>query len=336
MSAVFVILAILILGATAMTSAGAMTLHGNDAAGNGLAYAYTMIVAIGLWVMMIVPAIVAYARGEGARIFVPAAIVLIPAAGAACLAAIHTMSMSSDLRWPIVSIAVPPLLILMHLAWVFFPSVRSIAPPAGAWLIWLAVVVLAVLPWPARAKALAERSRIIEENYQKSLAEEEAGKSAAANDREERLAKLTPDARLWDCWNLVRYADVRDRAMDVARGLKNRQADAEEMARLGYPDLIAALPELDLQPSPVLADNVKAFLLKLANDVREFDPNDPRPASVAIEPFSRYVPTVAWLIRGGRDLTDVAAAMEAKVKAYPDSPARQAFLQSLDVARGSR
>ncbi len=126
------------------------TLNNSDAAGNGLSYSFGVLLAGVLWVLLAVLMLAVASRGVIPRAGALAALVLIPASGAAAVAAINLLRVRAGAGgWPIVVPALVPVLVLAYLLWASYPRIQAMVPERLATgIVWGAVLILAILPWP--------------------------------------------------------------------------------------------------------------------------------------------------------------------------------------------
>ncbi|HUQ83094.1 MAG TPA: hypothetical protein VM076_18225 [Gemmatimonadaceae bacterium] len=92
MTASFTIVLVLALVLWAATVANALTIKSSDAAGNALSQAFGALMAIALFVLLAVLLVLAAVRGAMPGWMRIAAIVLVPASGAATIAAVEILS----------------------------------------------------------------------------------------------------------------------------------------------------------------------------------------------------------------------------------------------------
>ena len=321
------------------TVANLTTMHGSDPAGNALSQAYAVFMVIGLWILLAALLLIAGLRGQMPRWAPLAALLLLPASGAAALAAVQLLADTFyRAKWPIVIPAVAPLLVIGFALWAYLPALRHAVPAAAASSIsWSIVLLLSVAPWPAvayrarhgaadRAKAeavwKAEEPRRLEAERQRNLA---------------AFHKLTSESEL-EQWLAFRIPGntLREQALEGIRRLPRRQADAELMIRRRLDYLWEDMPELDLVATPVICDGARAFLRQQREDIRPARPSDPPSFAVMVERVEPYLPTMQWLVDQHCDCEAELAALAATVRIYPDSPERNRFLEALTRIRRPR
>lgn len=318
--------------------ATAATINDSDAAGNGLSYSLGVLMAIGLWVLLAALLISIGVRGLIPRAGVLAAVILVPASGAAAVAAFNLLrERAAPSGWPIIIPALVPALIFVYVLWASLPGIRAMLPdPIATGIVWGAALILAMAPWPlvnARSRAGEEQRARVEAE---GRAEEARQREAAERENREKFEKLTPESPLWE-WMLLTVGDneYRDRALEGARHLKRRQGDAEEMLANGHDFPLRELPRLDLEVTPKFCELSRAFLIRHAEAWRTTVPNPPAFA-VRAESIERYLPAMEWLQGHGCDLAAQVAALEVTVRGYPEAADRDRFLAALARVAGSR
>ncbi len=156
-------------------------------------------------------------------------------------------------------------------------------------------------------------------------------------DSPEKFSQLGPQARLWAWLSFADRPETHDAAIAGARQTPGRTDDAVQMLedKNGGPGifvLIAAIPALDLDATPRLC---AAALARLREDdldkVYRPTVDDPRPYSELLERLGAGEPLTAlqWLAGHGCDAEAELGEAEQVVRAYQDSPERQAMLASL-------
>jgi hypothetical protein len=334
--------ALLLIVATILyvgTVANLATMHDSDPAGNALSRVYAVFMLIVLWILLAALLVIASLRGAMPRWAPLAAVVLLPASGAAALAAAQLLADPFyTARWPIIIPALAPLAIIAYALWVYLPSIHKAVPAtAASWAVWSMVMLLSLAPWPAvayrkrhgetdRARAEAARKadepRRIEEERQRNL---------------EAFHQLTSESEL-EQWLEFRAPgnELREQALEGIRRLPRRQADAELMIarRLDY--FWDDVPNLDLVASPAICEGARAFLRERVTDIRPLHPSDPPSFAFMVERVEPYLPTMQWLVDHHCDCDAELAALEATVRVYPDSPERGRFLSALTRIRQPR
>jgi hypothetical protein len=340
MTASFTVVLVIAALLWAATVANTITIRSSDAAGNGLSHAFGVLIAILLWVLLAILVILAAARGEMPGWMRVAAVVLVPASGAATIGAIEIMSQGTEwpVKWPLaVPILAPGLLIGMAL-WAYVPSLRAMAPASiVGGVVWGSLALLSVAPWPL----LRERGRIrgagpgeLQAIRQAKLARLGSG------DRERERAEfeaIEPTAPLYEWLAFTEPGDpLRERAIAAIHKLPDRQREVEEMVRAGNVNAIREIPALSVEATPALCDAAREAIVFHARRVR---PEEGEPAATYAK-YSRdvefYMPTVEWLVQRGCSLTDGLSELETTAKAYPDSPERARFLARIDELRRTR
>ena len=314
--------------------ANSATLNSSDPAGNSLSYAYGVFMVIGLWVLLAVLMVMAGSRGSMTSWAKLAAVILVPASGAASVGAMSLMAGHPSTRWPLIVPVLAPALLLGFALWAYFPAVHARVPAIGASLaVWGGLFLLSVAPWPALAQRSRDGAQRVEE-VQSARQLEEARLVEAK--RRENLAKfsvLTPASRLWD-WMPFTWEgnELRDQALAGARQSPTRQADAEEMLGRGHPFPLLEVSSLNLQATPALCAAAIGFLVRTADDLAKAAPTvtdyDERS-----EEFVKWIGPIAWLKSNGCDPAAALDALEAGARSFNSTPSRQLFLESVTRLR---
>jgi len=330
MTAISITLLVLTLIAWAAVVANSATLNSSDPAGNALSSAYGVFLVLALWILLAILMVVAGLRGGMPGWAKPAAVLLVPGSCAATLVATNLMSGQPGLRWPLLLPVLAPFLILGYAAWCYFPGIRSAVSPVGAGaLAWGTLAVLSLLPLPA----LASRNREAHVNQRRIDADGEAEAARQQQQRAEQeqaaFRNLPDTARLWDLMPFTWDGNIlREQALERARSLPTRQADAEQMLADGHGFPLLEVQELNLSPTPSFCARATSLLVKHAEDWRTTVEQPPAYEARA-EKIEQYLGAMGWLKASGCDLAPVIDATEATVKGYPGSPGRQLFLEAL-------
>jgi hypothetical protein len=310
--------------------ASAMTLHGSDAAGNGMSQAFAFLLAVAVWGLLCVLLATAALGGEMPAWAKGAALVLHPVWGLASLATLQVLSNGEGREtWLLVVPMLAPLLVMGYALWAFLPSLHRVIPSGVAGgVVWGGVLALSVLPWPAvyRSARVREQEAVqrrAEDAIQTAKqAEQERGEWAA------RFEKLPKGAPLWEWRDFTEHGEeLRQRAFEGIRRLDRRQADAEELLDHGLAFPIQELPNLDLEITPSFCWKARAFL---AGKLKALTPAVPgRPYSWEKASVDPYLPGMEWLLDHRCDCRAEVAAMQAGVQAYPPAADRDRALATL-------
>jgi hypothetical protein len=302
------IVLILALLAYALSLAAITSMHSSDAAGNGLAQAWAVFVSLGLWVLLGI--LVLTARWKLVTL------VLFGACAAANIAAVALlMDNFYRARWPLVVPAASPLLIIALAMW----------PPAAPTALWTALAALSLVPWPAHLY----RSRYGTRDRAQAAAAWKAGEpQRIEQERLQNIAafdKLNDDSPLSD-WLAFTNSELRERAWERIRRLKRRQQDAETMMRQRMDYIVRDLPELDLEPTPVICEGSRRCLRELVRDMRPSPNNRGRIYFTDAARIQEYKGGIEWIARHGCPLNDELAELETVLGEYQDTPERAKFL----------
>ena len=281
---------------------GLTSLIGSDAAGNGLAQAYTAI-AMGLvWILLAVLALIAWSKGDMPLPLALAALIFIPVS---CMGAFTALDLLSDPHkppylWPIVLPATVPPFIILFCFWALAPSLRRAIPPAimGGAVFGVAFVLCASLyPMGKIREAVNEQEAAELQRY------------------EDEFAALKADAPLWE-W--TRFLDTRNevqrgKVIDGIRALDRRQSEAETMLERGdFP--LGYLARFDLDPTPAVCDKARAQLRKQAAALTL-----KKPTKRYVEVFGQVqdaLSALRWLIGYGCDSDAEVTAWEKTANSY--------------------
>ena len=164
---------------------GLLTYGGSDAAGNALAAAFDALLTVVLWGLLAVLVLLAGQKGEMPATGALAALILIPASGAAALAAERLLRNRAvaPFVWPILVPALVPPLVAAFALWVLLPSLRAAVPPTWALgVIWgpVLLVSLAILPM------LQARDLTVQKREDRRVAQDLG------------FAQLPPDSPMWE------------------------------------------------------------------------------------------------------------------------------------------
>jgi hypothetical protein len=156
-------------------------------------------------------------------------------------------------------------------------------------------------------------------------------------DSPEKFSQLGPQARLGAWLSFADRPETHDAAIAGARQVAGRTDDAVQMLEdknwgPGIFVLIAAIPSLDLDPTPRLCAAALAHVREDDLD-KVYRPtvDNPQPYSELLERLGAGEPLTAlrWLAGHGCDAEAELGEAEQIVRAYQDSPERQAMLTSL-------
>jgi hypothetical protein len=159
-------------------------------------------------------------------------------------------------------------------------------------------------------------------------------------DSPEKFSQLGPQARLWAWLNFADRPETHDAAIDGARKVASRTDDAVQMLEdknsgPGIYVLVAAIPSLDLDPTPRLCAAALAHVGDDLDHVYRPPADNPLPYRELPERLGAGEPLTAlqWLAGHGCDAEAELGEAEQVVRAYQDSPERQAMLASLAALR---
>ena len=333
MTASFVIVLVVTLLLWAATVANGVTMRSSDAAGNALSQAFGVFMALALFVLMAILLVLAAIRGEMPVWMRIAAVVVLPASGAATVAAIELLSQNTEwpVRWPLAIPVLAPALLVAIALWAYVPSLRAMAPaPVVGTVAFGALALLSLAPWPL----LRERSRIRTagpgELQAIRAAKRASARRAERDARARELESIESEPSLYAYLPFTEPGDpLRERAMARIVALPERQREAEEMVRMGNVAAMREVPNLGVSATPTLCDAARESIVYHARRVRPDDGERALSYATAARDVEFYMPTVEWLTQHGCSLGDALSELETTAQAYPDSPERARFLARL-------
>ena len=317
----------------AATVANAVTIRSSDAAGNALSQAFGVLMAIALFVLLGVLVVLAGVRGGMPGWMRAAAIILVPASGAATVAAIEVLSQGTEwpVRWPLVIPILAPALLVAFALWTYLPPLRALVPASAVGpIVWAGLALLSVAPWPL----VRERARIRRAGpgeLQAIRAAKRAKSSEADREAERRgFEAIDTEASLYAYLPYTEPGDpLRERAMAAIRRLGERQREAEEMVRSGNVAAIREIPNLGLDATPALCEAARDAVAFHARRVRPDGGDQSSSYAVHSRDVEFYMPAIEWLTARGCALGPALTELEATAKAFGDSPERARFLARL-------
>lgn len=326
------LVAALVLWVGAIATLG--TLTASDPAGNALSEAYGTLLLLACWGLVAVLLVVAGARGELAGWVRLAAVVLVPLTGAVSVGILQLLKDPGVPRWAIVVPALGGALLLAYTALALFPSLRSRAAglPVDT-VVWGALLVLGLAPWPflAQARRAAATRRM-------ELADASAHAGAAAQaaldaENERRLAALGDSAPALDLLAFTQGGNPL-REETLAR-LRRRPALAAELEALVAAGNDVAVLELHQLAPPVTPSLCAAVTEYLARDAAAYRPGTPGPVSYGQVAWrvERHLPALGFLHAQGCRLDAALAAYEAAVATFPPSAEGDRFRARLAALR---
>jgi tetratricopeptide (TPR) repeat protein len=296
----------------------------------GVATVYALVAGVLLWAVLAGLLIVGASKGEMPVWAAATAFIAHPVSAAAAVASLFLMSRRYHApHWPIVFPILLPLLLASYALWARFPKLHATLPAtpiSGAALGAILVLSLGQLGYTINLQSRQER----EAREDRKAAEEQFVRQQAAK-RQENLARfqrLTLDSPLPE-WQefLGKGNELEKQAVELARKLPNRQADAEKMLNDGNGFPLFHIGDLDLDATPEFCSATNAFVLKIAAENRPTSP-DQRYVQMA-DHFDPWYPAMRWLIDQHCNMDATVAALEATIMAYPQAPERDKYLASL-------
>ena len=309
----------------AMVMAGMSDLHDVDGISRGLAAIYAVIGIAILWIMLAILLGLGAAKGRMPSWAGIAALVLHPVSLVAVGATVDLLS-SPGFDWALIVPGVLPPLIAAYALWARLPGLHGLLPKtATSGAVFAAVLVLSAVPWIALSQRSSERAEVRAQQQQLPVISDEERRAQATRDWQARFEGLTPDSSLGDYLDYIKPGSpFRQRALEEARLVTDRQEQAEKLIRDGMLVWLGDLWQLDIAPTPSLCD---AFAARLQKEAEE----DRGKGSywVVVEYLEIHLENLKWLASAHCDLKDAIAAVETTARGYPETPQRDRFLAAL-------
>ena len=305
---------------------------GTDAAGRGLAEAFSALVGLLLWIVLANLLIVAMVKGWMPPLAVVVAVVLLPLSA---VASVKAMSLYDRQHgwWLWVPGLLPPL-IMLYALWARLPTLHVRLPAAGA-IVGVAMLAISASPFvaaavasrpdPERAARLAAEQQAREEEEKKQMQEEREREAA-------KFASLGPDSSMSDYLQYLHGDRSREARQDI-RLVKSRQADAILLLQQGRLRDLAELLEFDVDASPGLCRAYGDALGGAARQVSRSVRTDYLSAAIEME---SQLPNIQWLVGERCDLGESLGLLEAKVRAVAYSSRLTNFADTLAKLRQAR
>jgi hypothetical protein len=257
------------------------------------------------------------------------ATILVPASGAAALAALYLVG-GPHPQWPVATLVVVPILMAGFVLCLYRPALRPMASGAAGIAIWGLILILTIAPWPALAGRLRQGRQAKEESRQSQQAWEQEER---ARKRVESLAKIKAmpaDAPIPSWYEVLDPENgAREEALEALRHVERRQSDIQEMLGYGIGVSMSLAPLLDLKPTPGLCAAARAYLAKHAKESRRRPQNDAVPFEL-----NKYeaasLDGIRWFATHGCDCREQIEALQAAAQTQLDSPDRKKYLAALD------
>ncbi|MBC8085941.1 MAG: hypothetical protein H7Z40_01650 [Phycisphaerae bacterium] len=313
------------------TVATAASLNSSDQAGNGMSYGFAMIGVIVTWSTLALLLLFAFNRISAPGWITALAILSVPLSAAAAVTVVNLLKDNRDFigQWPLVTVVVVPLLILLFALWAVVPAVQAMASrevvlPA----VWMAVLLLAVIPFPLRAVQKTRQARE-RQAFTTTVNNAEAEEHAAWR---ARFDAVHADAHLRDVLAFTTNgSNMRDEALARARTLPARQQNALEMMNRNEGAVMSELRNLALEHTAELCTEATEFLRRHAVDSRSRVSSDNGRFIVAAQELDKYIFGMQWLAERGCAVNEATAAYRETANLYPDSPERAEFLSRLEL-----
>ena len=320
------------------TVANTITIKSSDAAGNALSQAFGVLMAIGLFVLIAIVLVLGVVRGEMPMWMRVALLLLVPASGAATVAAIEVLSQGTEwpVKWPLAVPILAPLVLIVVALWSYSPSMRAALSPAtvGGVAI-LTLAVLSIAPWPLlRERGRARRAGPGELQAIRTAKRARWSSSDSASERLQFDA-IEQDASLYSWLPFTEPGHpLRDRAMAAIARLPEKQREVEEMVRAGNVAAIREVPNLGVEATPSLCEAAHESIVFHARRTLPDSPAEAATYARYARDVEFYMPTVVWLVDHACPIGPAIAELETTARAYGDSPERARFLNQLAELKG--
>jgi hypothetical protein len=283
---------------------GLASLDASDAAGNAMAQGLTALVAVLVWILLAIVALLCWAKGRMPAWAGLAALLLVPGSCIAAFGALSLLSHSNmpPYAWPIVALAGPPPLIVAFCLWAITPPLRDRLPANFVSIaVWGAVLALSlsVAPMQAMRDAFLQKQA-----------------DALATWRAE-VDAVPADAPLWRWTSLLgRGFYGENDVIAKIRNLDRRQGDAETMLKRGdFP--LAYLNRFDLDATPAVCEGARA---ELQSEVAPLVAATPqvRPYTDVSKKVDAALAAMSWLVGYGCAADAESLAWQAMAEGYRD------------------
>jgi hypothetical protein len=330
---------ILLLGLAALLAlvigAGFFEYHKSDAAGQGLATAFTFFEAVVLAVLLAVLLLMSGLRGASGAV----ALVLYAGTVSALFIALRILEkLQPENRFQALLqlvVVVCPGLLILYSAWSFFPGMRERIPALGANLgIGLPLLALSVSAWlvkgPSDAATAAHQQAEIRAFAEAQRRDQALVSEIKALPNGSPLAAFLAYAEARPQTTVNSQIDVRGAALARMSKLPNRQVDAEALLNQSDTRVLRNLADLDLQMTPRLCAGARKSLNKAAEELKPPAPT----TSFEESSLDPYTINIRWLFENKCDCKTEVEALEQTIRLYPDSFARQRTLDYLEFLQG--
>jgi len=309
-----------------MVNLGEMQNPNTDAMGRGLASGFALVFLLAEWVVLAILLLIGGVNGAMPAWSAMAGVFLVPLSGFAAITAMTLLDRGASPLYQLVPGLLPPLTAAYAL-WARLPALhRMLRPLPTSLAAWVAVALLTLAPVPRYS---GEQSSRPPEAQPHKSAEQLLDEQAAATRRQvaENFHKLSPDSPLWDWALFFEDEQFGKQALDGARQLAHRQADAEEALRQGMGFPLVEHGALDLAATPGLCAAAGKFLIHSADEYQAFDSgSDFRTRDAYYLP---YLEPIGWLTRSNCSLDDAVARLREVVGGFKQNDARDAYLAAL-------
>jgi hypothetical protein len=303
--------------------------RGDQAMGVGLSFFAALVFTCLTWLWLGFLLLAATGQGVAPVWAGITAMILVPASGAAALAALYLVG-GPHPRWPAITLVAVPVLIAVFVLALYWPGPREVMSGGAGMAIWGVILILTIAPWPALSARLRQKE---EARVERRQAQQAWDKQERERKRAEALAKIKAmpaDAPIPSWYELLDPENgARAEALEALRHLERRQSDIQEMLHYGIGVSMSLAPLLDLKATPELCEAARAYLTKHAKESRRRPQNDPIPFELD-KYEAASLDGIRWFASHGCDCRQQIEELQAAAQTQLDSPDRRKFLAALD------
>lgn len=301
---------------------------GSDAAGNGMAQAFAVLLSIGEWILLGIVLAIGVARNLGAPLVRTAVLLLFPACAVANFVAVGLLTdRFYRAQWPLVVPVLMPLLFVVLTVWMQSSAWQERISSGAIATLLAALLGLAVAPWPVQIY----RSRYGDRDRARAIAEWKAAEPRRLAEEQRKAGaafeKLNQNSPLEDWLAFAAPGnELRARALEGIRRLERRQSDAEAMLQRGRNWIVRDFPEFGLQATPELCEGTRRCLRELIVEMRP-NPNNRGPIHFTdAARIQEYKAGMEWAVAHGCRFDAELSQLTTTTRLYRDTPERAKFL----------
>jgi hypothetical protein len=297
-----------------------------DAMGRGLASGFALVFTLAEWVALATMLLIGAVNGAMPGWAAITAALLVPLSGVAAIITLRLLDRGAGPGYQLVPGLLPPLT-AGYALWARLPALHRTLPPLPTSVAaWGAVALLSLAPVPRYS---AEQSAKPFQAQPQKSAEQILDEDATETRRQVagNFRKLTPESPLWDWASFFEDEEFGKPALERARQLSHRQADAETALREGMGFPLKDHQALDLAATPALCAAASKFLIENTDEHQALDSNADFLTRDAY--YLPYQEPIGWLAQSNCDLDDAVARLREVVGGFKQTAARDAYLGAL-------